>query len=81
MTDETRSEEVGGPAEERLLSLLGLLREAGRVDDATVERVMHSVRRQHGLKEIFMALNHLALALSGGLSVLLGLGRRSQGTR
>ncbi len=75
------SDEAVGPAEERLLALLGLLREAGRVDDATVERVMRSVRRQHGLREIFAALNHLALALSGGLSLLFGIGRRTGGTR
>ncbi len=74
---EAPQEPPDGPAEKRLLALLALLRaEAGRVDEAMVERVMRRARIQGGVKELLRAMNALAYAFSGGLSIFFRRGAR-----
>lgn len=59
--------------EQRLQALLSLLRtEAGRLDEATVERIVRRARIQGSVRDLIRTLNDLVLALSGGFSTLLG---------
>ena len=66
------------PAEQRLLSLLLLLRGAeAPADPAFARRVIGSVRWQRTLRDVLTAVSHLASAAAEGLAMLAG-GKRRQ---
>jgi hypothetical protein len=63
-------EEPLTPAEQRLLSLLVLLRtDAVRTDFALVRRLMTSVRWQRAVREVLTAVGSLAAAVADGVTM------------
>ena len=64
------------PGEERLLTLLVLLREdAPQPDDVLTDRIMRQARRQHVLRQAVAALATILAGIIDGALLLLGLRR------
>ncbi len=79
MSEDDRSREALGPADERLQELLALLQtDAGRLDPVLVERVMRAVRWQRTVRDVIDALSGLASAVRDSLTVLVGSQRSSR---
>ena len=66
------------PGEQRLLSLLVLLREqVPRPGEQLTEAIMRQARRQHLLRRVGETLATLLGGITDGLALLLGLGPRA----
>ena len=62
------------PGEERLLTLLLLLREdAPQPDDALTDRIMRQARRQHVLRQAVAVVASILAGILEGALLLLGL--------
>ncbi|MDQ3162724.1 MAG: hypothetical protein M3Q92_07810 [Actinomycetota bacterium] len=80
MSDEREPDAERSPAEERVLTLLTLLRaEAEQADRRLVGSVMRHVRYQRTLREVLITIGSLAEAVTHGVAAILGLPRRSGG--
>ena len=77
MSDEREPDTARSLAEERVLTLLTLLRtEAAQPDRRLVGSVLRQLRFQRALREVLTAIGSLAEAVTLGVAAILGVPRR-----